>query len=493
MKSRIFSSLSLRRNALRTAALSGLLVAMQATTTIATTENRLPTLGDSANAVISPDKEKSVGTAWLRMLRAQAATIEDPLLLDYVQHLLLRLASNSELKNPDLSLVVVDSPDINAFAVPGGIVGVNAGLFLYARNENELAAVLAHELAHLSQRHFARGLEKQNANSITALTALLASVALMATAGADAGVAALATTQAAMIDQQLRFSRHNETEADEIGMQTLARAGMATAAMPDFFEQMAKANRFSGEKPPDFLLTHPVTETRITESRARAQQYPAKRDLDSLEFQLMKARIMTRFAKDPAVMLKQLEAQRAESNAANETLDYGLALTYLRQYQFDKAHKLTASLIALRPERITYRLAEAEVFLAERHFKECINTLNAAKALSPDNFAINAMLAESNLRAGNTDEAILVLRQLLANYHSAPSLWNMLAESYGKKGDMLGVYQSQAEYYFEHGLTDRAIEQLRFAIPLAEKNFETSARLQNRIKEMEFSRHDIAL
>lgn len=459
----------------------------------ATPTERLPTLGDSSTAIISPDKEKTIGMAWLRMLRAQAPTIEDPLLIDYLDHLLLKLASNSELRDPKLTLVIIDSPEINAFAVPGGIIGINAGLFMHARNENELAAVLAHELAHLSQRHFARGLENQKNTSVTALTALLASVVLMSAAGADAGMAALATTQAAMIDQQLRFSRHNETEADQVGMLTLARAGMSTAAMADFFEQMAKANRFSGERPPDFLLTHPVTETRITESRARAQQYAKRRNTDTLEFQLMKSRIMTRYTKDPASMLKQLEAQRTENPASNEPLDYGLALTYVRQYQFDNARKITTALSTRRPERLTYRLAEAETLLAERRFADCIDTLNTAKALSPENFPVNAMLAEANLRAGKTDEAILGLRQLLASNHSAPTLWNLLAESYGKKGDRLGVYQAQAEYYFEHGLIDRAIEQLRFAVPLAEKNFETSARLQNRIREMEFSRQDINL
>ncbi|CBL46873.1 Putative Zn-dependent protease, contains TPR repeats [gamma proteobacterium HdN1] len=463
-------------------------------------ESRLPTIGDRSNAIISPEREKTVGTAWLRMLRAQAPTIEDPLLLDYVENLLLRLASNSELKDPNLSLVIVNSSEINAFAVPGGIIGINAGLFLYARNENELAGVLAHELAHLSQRHFARGLENQKANSIAALSALLASVVLMSTVGADAGMAALATTQAAMIDQQLRFSRHNETEADEVGMQTLARSGMAVSGMADFFEQMSKANRFSGETPPDFLLTHPVTENRITTARTRAGRYPPKRSTDSLEFQLMKYRITSRFAKDPSALLKQLEAQRAahaqRSNSdslLNEPLDYGLALLYLRLYQFDKAHTLASKLIRERPERLAYRLAEAEIYLAERKFPEGIATLNAAKRLSPDNPAVNTMLAEAQLRAGNPDATIVLLRQVLARHHSSPSLWNLLAESYGKKGDRLGVYQAQSEYLFEHGLLDRAIEQLTFALPLATRNFEATARIQNRIQEMERSRKDLEL
>ncbi len=460
---------------------------------IAATAAQLPTLGDSSNAIISPDKEKTLGQAWLRMLRAQAPTIEDPLLLDYLDHLLLKLASNSELRDPRLTLVIIDSAEINAFAVPGGVIGVNAGLFLHARNENELSAVLAHELAHLSQRHFARGLEKQKNTSMTALTALLASVVLMSTAGGDAGMAALATTQAALVDQQLRFSRHNESEADQIGMQTLAKAGMSTTAMADFFEQMAKAHRYSGERPPDFLLTHPVTETRITEARARAEKFPRRRDMDSLEFQLMKARIMARYTKDPASMLKQLEAQRTEAAGSNEALDYGLAMTYVRQYQFDKARTIIKKLVALRPERLSYRLADAEVLMAERKFTECIQSLQQTRSLTPENFPVTAMLAEASLRGGAPDDAILQLRQLLKSNSSAPSLWNMLAESYGKKGDRLGVYQAQAEYYFEHGLVDRAIEQLRFAVPLAEKNFETSARLQNRIREMEYSRQAMSL
>lgn len=459
----------------------------------ATSDGALPTLGDTSAGVVSPDKEKTLGHAWLRMLRAQAPTIEDPLLLDYLEHLISRLASNSELRDPTLTLVIIDSPEINAFAVPGGIIGVNAGLFLHARNENEIAAVFAHELAHLSQRHFARGLENQQRSSMTAMTALLASVVLAATAGGDAGMAALATTQAAMMEQQLRFSRHNESEADQVGMQTLAHAGMATSAMADFFEQMARANRFSGERPPEFLLTHPVTETRITEARSRAAHFPQKRSSDSLEFQLMKSRVIARYAKDPASLLKQLEGQRAEDQSANESLDYGLALTYVRQYQFDKAKTITATLAQKRPERLTYQLAKAEVSMAERNYEGSIATLQSAKAISPENFPVNVLLAEALLRTGKHEEAISILRHQLTLQQSAPTLWNLLAECYGKRGDRLGVYQAQAEYYYEHGLIDRAIEQLRFAIPLADKNFETSARLTNRIKEMEMSRQDISL
>ena len=237
----------------------------------------LPDLGDASSAIVSPDQEYRLGRAWLRQLRAQVPLIHDPLIYDYLYNLVYRLASASDIERPDIALVVINNAAINAFAVPGGVMGLNGGLLLNARTEDEVGGVIAHELAHLSQRHFARGVERSQQNSWAGLAALLASIAIAATAGGEAGMAALATTQAASIDAQLRFSRANEQEADRIGMQTLVRADMNPAAMADFFEALQRSMRYYGDLPPEFLLTHPVTESRITDARARAAPWPLLR------------------------------------------------------------------------------------------------------------------------------------------------------------------------------------------------------------------------
>lgn len=467
-------------------AFGALLLILSALATAAP-KDALPTIGDASTAVVSLEQEKAIGQAWLRLLRSQAPTIEDPLLLDYLEHITGHLASNSELQEPHLLLVIMDSPDINAFAAPGGVMGINAGLFLHARNEGELSAVIAHELAHMSQRHFARGIENQQRASVSGMAALLASVVLAATGGAQAGMAALATTQAGLIQQQLRFSRHNEREADNIGMMTLERAGMSPHAMADFFEQMSRANRFSGGRPPEFLLTHPITESRITEARSRAQRYPNRINSDSLEFQLMKQRVMARYAKDPSQLRKQLEQQRPAAND-NEAIIYGIGMAALRQFQFTAARQEFNILLAKRPDRLTYRLAMAEVYMAEQKYADASESLKKTLALAPDNTPASVLLAEAHLRAGNAGESVKLLRKLLREEKNIPHLWGRLAEAYGRKGDGLGVYLAQAEYFYEHGLLEKAEEQLRYAIPLAERQFETTARLHQRLRDIQQER-----
>lgn len=451
----------------------------------------LPSLGDSASAVISSEQEQRIGRAWLRQLRAQVPVIQDPLIHDYLYELLYRLASNSELQEPNLEMVVIYSPDINAFAVPGGVIGLNGGLLLSARSEDELAGVVAHELAHLSQRHFARSLERSQNTSWATLAALLASVVIAATAGGDAGVAALATTQAAAIESQLRFSRTNEQEADRIGMQTLARSGMNPGAMADFFEALQRSMRYYGTLPPEFLLTHPVTESRITDARIRASQLPSRANRDSLEFALMKMRTRVLFAQDTNATINDLKAQRTASPETLEAVEYGLACAYHKANQLDNALSAIDGLLKARPNRITYLATKAEILNQAGRYRDSVTLLQQGLKFNPDNFALSAFYAAALIKDGKPDDASQVLRYQLTQRPTVPLLWNMLAEAYGKNGDRLGVYEAKAEYYFLHGLTTRAIEQLQFALPLAEGQFQSAARISARMEEMRASMEDL--
>lgn len=453
----------------------------------------LPKLGDASSAVISTEQEYKIGRAWLRQLRAQAPIIQDPLIHDYLYELVYRLASNSELQNPQLEMVVIHSPDINAFAVPGGILGMNGGLLLNARSEDELAGVIAHELAHLSQRHFARSLERSQNTSWASLAALLASVAIAATAGGEAGMAALATTQAAAIDAQLRFSRANEQEADRVGMQTLARSGMNPGAMADFFEALQRNMRYYGTLPPEFLLTHPVTESRITDARARAAQLPARPNSNSLEFLLMKARVQVLFAQDTNATILDLQTQRKNSPQMVEAVEYGLACAYHKANQLDLALETIDRLVKYRPQRITYLATKAEILGQMGRYDDAVTELQKALKYSPDNFVLSTLYGSALIRNDQPEDAIKVLRYQTTQRDNFPLLWNLLAEAHGKSNDRLGVYQAKAEYYFLYGRTMTAIEQLQYALPLAEKQFQVAARINTRIEEMRASRKDLEL
>ena len=454
----------------------------------------LPQLGDSTSAIISPDKERLLGKAWLRQLRGQAPTISDPLLFDYLEHLLYLLASNSELSEPQVELIIINSSQINAFAVPGGIIGLNAGLLLHAETEDQLAAVIAHELAHLSQRHFARGLDFSRKSSWTNLAALLASVAIMATAGGDAGMAALATTQATAIDQQLRFSRHNEREADRIGIQTLIRAELSPHSMPDFFEQLLKSTRYSGAQPPAFLLTHPVTQERISDSRNRVQHLPVKNTSRNLSFFLMKMRTGVEYARDKSQLIKELEANLQQQSTANaQVTRYGLANAYQESNRFDKALQHIDLLLDKSPENLIYQTTKAEMLNDAGRYKEAQDFSKLALVITPDNFPLSIAYAESLTRNNQAAKAVQILKRQIGNYPSLPFLWYRLSEAYGKQGDIAGVHEARAEYLFLSGRTNKSLEQLKYAAAASKDNFVLQSRLNKRAEQIKASRKDLEL
>ncbi len=223
----------------------------------------LPMLGDPVSAIISPEDEILLGHAYLRSLRNQMPMILDPSLNSYIEDLTTRLASASESELPPLTLTMINSSAINAFAVPGGVLGINAGLFLYATTEGELAAVIAHELAHLSQRHYARGIEYREKTRWATYAGLLASLALLATSDSSSGIASILATQAATIDANLQFSRQNEQEADRVGMESLYAAGFDPRAMPGFFNRLLQSKQFSGTEDYEFFITSGTT-SRVT-------------------------------------------------------------------------------------------------------------------------------------------------------------------------------------------------------------------------------------
>lgn len=213
--------------------------------------NDLPNLGDSTSGIVSLQQEQQLGRTWLRQLRNQAVLIDSPHAKQFLEDLVFQLVPYSDLNYSELEFVIVDQATLNAFAVPGGIIGINYGLLMHARDEDELAAVLAHELAHLSQRHFARRIEQSQKQQPIAMAAILASILLIASNNPDAGFAGLMSSQAANIQEQLAYSRDWEREADRLGIKTLAAAGLDPQAMPSMFEQMQRASRFS-QRPQSF-------------------------------------------------------------------------------------------------------------------------------------------------------------------------------------------------------------------------------------------------
>lgn len=443
--------------------------------------NELPSLGDASSGIVSPEQEHLLGRAWLSLLRGQVKQLSDPQLKDYVESSVYRLAETSQLQNRRLEFVLLDSPQLNAFAAPGGIIGVNGGLFIHAQTEAEYASVMAHELAHLSQRHFARGLEAQQRMQLPMMAAMLAGVVAAAAGAGDAGIAAIVSTQAAAIQAQRRFSRQNEQEADRIGIVNLERAGYDPRAMPSMFGRLMRQYRYD-QKPPEFLLTHPVSESRIADTTNRAEQYAQGGTQDSLRYQLMRARTQLKFESTPGVGAKRFRAMLDE-NPEMDAARYGLALAQMKAGQLADAANSLAPLLAKAPDDLTYNLAQVELDITANRLQHAQTRLQRLLQLYPGNYPVRQMHIDLLMERGETQQAERELDKLAEQRHRDPDIWYQVAEVRGLSGNIVGLHQARAEYFALVGDYDQAIEQLDLAKRRA-SNFQIGARIDARQKQL---------
>ena len=417
----------------------------------------LPSIGESTS-VGSKAEEKRLGQAWLKYFRRQAPLSSDPLIIEYTEGLLNQLSRYDPAAGNELSLVIVKDKTINAFAVPGGIIGVNTGLYAYAESEAQFASVLAHELAHLSQRHYARGVKQQQGQSILNTAALLGSILIAAAGGGEAGIAALQATQAGIIDQQLRFSRSFEQEADRIGMETLIKAGFNPHSMADMFEQMQRATRFSA-RPPEFLLTHPVTAKRIADAANRARLYPSNTPRSSLDYDLMRARVLLAGEPTPQQAISRFESELRGFSASEVGTRYGLALAYTAAKEFNEAQKLITELAEQHPNHPALIIAQSDIDAGSGQLLKATNLIEQTLVKTPDNYSLNTQL--SRLYAANNDykKAVDVLKNLALSRPNDTSVWFNLAEYAGLSGDILTLHKARTEFFLLRASFDSAENQ----------------------------------
>lgn len=448
--------------------------------------NELPIIANSS-ATISLEQEFQLGRTWARMLRGQAPEYGDPLVVNYLNGLLWQLAASSQLQDHRLDLIVLDNPNLNAFAVPGGVVGINSGLLLGAKDEPELASVIAHELAHLSQRHYAQQLEESRRNTPFVLAGILASI-LLSSVDTQAGIAGISSTMAAGQQAGLNFSRRNEQEADRIGMLNLVSSGFDPFAMPRMFSRIQRSSRFLGQKPPEFLLTHPVSESRIADAENRARQLPSPAyKPQRFDFQLIKKRIEVFYANN----LKQLVKGYQESATDDPLSRYGLVIALIKSGQYQQASTALNDLPSNLRQHLYVRLTEAELALASGQTKQAVQHLEDLSKLYPDSYPVDQLYAKA-LRADNQFRKSAQILTKLSQQHPANSyIWYELSETRGQAGDTLGVHEARTEYFLLTGNTTKALRQIEFA--LREKNLSSGdiARLEERKREAENIREEI--
>ena len=443
----------------------------------------LPSLGDSTSGLISLQQEKELGSEWLRSLRSQAPTIEDPMILTWFQDLVYELVPNAGLQDPQLALVVVDSPELNAFAVPGGIVGINLGLLLYSDDEDEVASVLAHELAHLSQRHFARQVEAAQRRDPVTLATLLASIVLIATNNTDAGVAGLMGSQAAAIQNQLAYSRDFEREADRLGMTTLSRSGRDPHAMTDMFSNMLAAGRYRGASL-EFLMTHPLTSSRVADAEGRAAQLPAQARNHSFMFSSLHLLTEARYQlKDNA----EAEFNRRLTDASGELRDallYNLARIAGNQSEWNKGLDYLARTDSNEPE---IQALKARLLSGAGRYSEALALLQETRRTQPDNLSLRMTEAAVRIDSGDATTAVTMLKKITETAPGVPSYWTLLSRAADQSGDTILAYRALGESYYYSGRRQEAAQQMQSALREAGKagDFQREAAIRERLKAID--------
>jgi len=444
----------------------------------------LPEIGLSADQIFSPAEEQEIGQQFMRQLRQQVKIIDDPEVENYFNSIGYQLAANSENPVQPFTFFVIKAQDINAFAAPGGFVGVHSGLILQTRDESELASVLAHEIAHVTQRHIARKVEEGGKISLISVAAIIAAV-LAGARNADLGHAGLAAIMAGNVQMQIDFTRAHEREADRVGMETLSKAGFNPLSMPSFFERLQLENRFYENNIPEFLRTHPVTTDRIAEAKDRAEKIAHQETWhkDSHEYALMKAKVLIETTDDLEELIKQLEKSLETGKFRDErAVHYGLVQAGLSLKQPEKVTSHLKWLQESDMDRVVYRHAEIQLAALQDNRKKALELCESALKIYPKDVLISSKYAQLLLEEKRPEEAVNILKELSSK---RPDFYRLLAQAYQEAQQIGESHLVMGESYYLNGQTGLAVEQLKQALRLKNLSFYLASRLESRLNQWE--------
>ena len=445
---------------------------------------RLPDFGDASEQVLSPADERALGEAFMREVRAGLAIVEDPLIARYVQSLGSRLVAASDHRGSGFTFFVVEDESINAFAAPGGFVGVNSGLILETRTESELASVLAHEIAHVTLRHIARAIADAGRVNLSAMAGVAAAI-LIGARNVDAGQAAAAAVIGSTAQRRINFTRRNEREADRVGIRMLAGAGFDPGEMARFFEKLLNASRYS-QRPPEFLSTHPVTTDRIAEARDSAGRLPYRQHESSESYRLVRARLRVRTAGDPQRVLDRLVEESATGHTRDAAANtYGQALAMIRLGREDDARALIERLIESHPDTLAFRAELAGSALRTGNLPRALALYSEGLDLHPDDGLLLRGYAAALNGAGRPQDTLRLIDDHGRLHTLDAEMYRLRAEAYEKLGRTIDSRMDLAEHYYLSGRLDSAIHQLRLADRTPDRGFYHAARIEARLDELE--------
>ncbi len=443
----------------------------------------LPDLGDVAASELSPAAERRIGEQIISQIRwRDAAYLDDPEVEEYVNRLGHRLAAASNNPAQDFDFFVVRDPTLNAFALPGGYIGVHTGLLLAAQTESEFASVLGHEIAHVTQRHIAQIVGKQSQSAMLMVASLLVAV-LAARSNSDVSQAAIAAGQAGAIQSQLGYTRAFEREADRVGLETLHGAGLDVRGMPSFFERLQRATRMYENNAPAYLRTHPLTTERIADMENRVTAMPYRQVLDSPDFGYVRAKLRAS-AGQPADAVRDMEDLLARS-PQDEAVAYGLARALLRAGRADEAARQIEALRARAAPSPWLASLAAEISLARRQAPAAIRTLEAAQQQFPAHRSLVYLLAEARIQGGQAEQAASGVRRMIDTRSADPRLWQLLSRANAELGRRTAQHRAQAEVYVLRGSLPAAIEQLEIARRAGDGDFYELSAVDARLRELQ--------
>jgi predicted Zn-dependent protease len=451
------------------------------------TASELPELGQDAAAIISPYQERQIGEEAMAQIRQSLDFVDDPELTYYLQHLGAKLTNALPDRPSGYRFFLVANPTINAFALPGGFIGVHTGLVTKARSESELAAVLAHEISHVTQRHWPRLVAAQKDRAGVTLAAILASI-VIAGSGNPNGAGVAIAAMAANTDSQLVFTRSFEREADRIGIRLLADSGYDVSAMAGFFERLAEDNRLGGVDVPEFMRTHPVTSSRIAEARGSERRFPQNRTKSSDAFWHFRARTLALYEPDNARVIANFRNELGKSKIEADrrlAARYGIALAFTKQGDYGLARKEISALRIRQPKNLRYRLAEADIELGAANTRKGLALYQYIYKSNSRNSWVIQRYAEVLLANNRALTAVKILKPALQQDPRNSTLNKLLATAAGETGDLIQAHRSMAEYYVINGNPHAAINQLNIAEKKAHDNFYALAAIKARKREIE--------
>jgi predicted Zn-dependent protease len=484
---------------------------------------RLPDLGSSANALISPQEAQDYGAMMLQQMRALDMTVNDPLLDDYINNLGFRLVANSAKPKDHFAFFIAKDPVINAFSAPGGYIGIDSGLIVITRSEDELAAVMAHEIGHITQNHLQRAYEQAKKDTPLMALVALGAIAAGGAAGGQAAAAALLGGQGVLMQKEINFTRKDEAEADRTGIMTLAKAGFDPNAMAEFFQRMedVMSADAGGINVPSLLQDHPVTAERISDAKARAvalideeKQKPSGNLLDKTTWTEKTAPIA--YVKDPTVLLAahgdaspstyllmrervrvlsedayrmstfygSLIGQKPGYDTPENRYGYALALT--RAGQGAKAVATLQPVLAKYPENLILRLAMADARLQAGERGAALDIYATLNTQSPRNKAIGVAYANALTQGGTPAQAAQaadMLRPMLENTDE-PDIFTAYAKASEKAGDTVRAGEAYAQASYLSGRPFDAMEQLKTLLKRQDLDYYARARIQAHISEL---------